>query len=81
MKTAGAPLLALLASRQFYAANLYTITLVGGTVLRYTDGDRDIVSGGNTFLCGGTTGPLFNAGENKLTTNWKLPLPSRVWRP
>lgn len=30
-------------------ADLYTFTLVGGTVVRYTDADIDLVYGGNTF--------------------------------
>lgn len=30
-------------------ADLYTITLINGTILRYTDADGDLVYGGNTF--------------------------------
>lgn len=40
------------------AADLWTITLTNGTVLRYTDGDTAVVYGGNTFA------PLvFTAGD------------------
>lgn len=50
MKAASAGLIALLNSgSQFFMADLYSFTLVGGTVLRYTGYDVALVSGGNTF--------------------------------
>lgn len=48
MKSASAGLIALLNSgQQFMMADLYTISLVGGTTLRYTSADGDIVTGTN----------------------------------
>lgn len=50
MKTASPELIALLnGSQQFVMADLLTITLNSGTVLRYTSADIDLVYGGNTF--------------------------------
>jgi uncharacterized phage protein (TIGR02218 family) len=50
MKSASAPLLALLAARKFVMTDLYTITLVDGvTTLRYTSADTDIKWNGNSF--------------------------------
>lgn len=53
MKNVSPELLALLATRQFWKAYLYTFTLITGTVMRYTDADYDIVSGGNRFSSSG----------------------------
>lgn len=44
MKAASAATLAILAGNQFMMAELYTITLLNGTVLRYTDADGDLQS-------------------------------------
>lgn len=63
---------ALLASRQFYAVDLYTITLSGGTVLRYCQGPADIVYGGHTFSSGGTVGPYFDRKDNKAKVRWAV---------
>jgi uncharacterized phage protein (TIGR02218 family) len=52
MKPASPALLALLATNRFWLSDLLTISLVSGTVLRYTTADINIVSGGNTFSCG-----------------------------
>lgn len=40
-------------ARQIYRANLYTVTLTNGSVFRWTDADRDIVSGSNSFSSSG----------------------------
>lgn len=63
-------------ARQPYRANLYTFTLVNGTVYRWTDADRDIVSGGDTFI---STGPQisrdtveFSASNAPQTTSLTL---------
>lgn len=54
MKTLSAPLIAHLATGgPFLMADLYTITLASGTVLRWTDYDQDIPWGGNTFSASG----------------------------
>lgn len=42
MKAASPATIALLAGNQFYMADLYTVTLQDGTVLRYTDADGDL---------------------------------------
>lgn len=49
MKSASAALIALLNAQEFLMADLYTITLASGTVLRYTSGDGNLVVGGQTF--------------------------------
>ena len=50
MKTASAPLLALLnGSNAFRKADLYTITLVDGTIIRTTSADVPLTFGGNVF--------------------------------
>jgi uncharacterized phage protein (TIGR02218 family) len=49
MKNASSPLLALLAANTFVMADLYTVTLVDGTIMRYTSADIDLVYGGNTY--------------------------------
>ncbi len=62
MKSASPALISLLASNQFLMADLLTITLNNGTVLRYTSADINIVSGGNTFL---SVGPRMERGAAK----------------
>lgn len=69
MKPASTALQNLLASRQFFAADLYTFTLVGGGVLRYCSGDRDIASGGNLFSA---QGPRIDRKDNKAKCHWKI---------
>jgi len=49
VKTATPELLALLASRQFNVADLWTITLSSGAVLRFTTADVPITANGHTF--------------------------------
>lgn len=68
MKPASSALQALLASRQFHAADLYTFTLVGGGVLRYTTGDRDITANGSLFT---SRGPRIDRSSNKAKCHWK----------
>jgi uncharacterized phage protein (TIGR02218 family) len=69
MKLASPALQALLASRQFYAADLYTFVLIGGGVLRYTAGDRDITANGNLFT---SQGPRIDRKDNKAKCHWKI---------
>lgn len=72
MKPTNATLNALLASRQFYAVDLYQITLSTGDVLRYCQGQTDIIYLGNTYSAGGQTGPYFDRKDNKAKVSWKL---------
>lgn len=71
MKPTNATLNALLATRQFYTADLYAITLNDGTVLRYASGQSNISFGGNTYLAGGQTGPYFDRKDNKAKVTWR----------
>src|SRR4051794_9280503 len=71
MKSASAPLIALLATRQFNYAGLYQFSLVGGTSLYYCSGDTDVLTGGHTYSAGGTTGPYFDTAGNKAKAHWK----------
>ena len=48
----------------FFMADLYTITLLGGTVLRYTDADVSLTVLGVTFL---NSGPVFTRDKTRLT--------------
>jgi len=52
MKRASAALVALLDGEQFTMADLYTFTLVGGTVLRYSAAPTTLTAGGNVFQLG-----------------------------
>lgn len=64
MKSASAGLITLLSTaREFWMADLYTITLSDGTVLRYTSADIDVVVGLETFLC---TGPLIKRSTTRV---------------
>ena len=64
MKTISGPLLTLMQSTTvFTLADLYTITLVGGAVLRFTDFDVDLPFGGNVFS---SSGPVFKRGKTRV---------------
>jgi len=69
MKPASLALQSLLASRQFYAADLYSFALVGGGVLRYCAGDRNITANGNLFSA---QGPRIDRKDNKAKCHWKI---------
>ncbi len=69
MKPASTALQDLLASRQFFAADLYTFTLINGTALRYCSGDRDITAGGDLFTA---QGPRVDRKDNKAKCHWKI---------
>ncbi len=72
MKAASAALQALLATNQFAVADLYTCTLVGGQVLRWTSFDTDVIADGNTFASGAQAGPFFDRQDNKAKCHWKI---------
>ena len=62
MKTAVAGLITLLNTAQrLDFCDLYTVTLLGGTVLRYTDHDQPVPFGGNLF----TVGPLLKRSRTR----------------
>lgn len=65
MKTASGLLVTMLGSNTaILMADLYTITLHDGTILRWTSADIDIVSGGNTFSSRYANGvPLLKRGK------------------
>lgn len=71
MKPASQELIDLLASRMFFTADLYSIALAGGDVLRYCGGDQDITWNSNLYPAGGTTGPYFDRSDNKAKCHWK----------
>lgn len=65
MKAASAPLIALLGSNnQFTITDLLTITLNGGTVLRWTNWDEQLTFGGHTWVRS-PSGPLFNRTKTR----------------
>jgi uncharacterized phage protein (TIGR02218 family) len=69
MKPASTALQNLLASRQFFAADLYSFMLIGGGVLRYCSGDRDITAGGRLFT---SQGPRLDRKDTKAKCHWKI---------
>lgn len=71
MKTASPGLLALLASRQFFVADLFLFTLSGGQQLRYCSGEADITWDNATWSTGGTSGPYFIREGNNARCRWK----------
>jgi uncharacterized phage protein (TIGR02218 family) len=72
MKPVSQPLLDLLATRQFYAADLWTITLVGGTIYRFTSGDLNITANGLVYQCGGQVGPYWDRTGSKAKCHWSV---------
>lgn len=68
MLAASPTLQALLASQQFLMADLYTLTLVGGHVARYTSADFDISHGGQTYAAaGGPSAPIIHRSRIRQT--------------
>lgn len=76
MKSASAALIAILnTTTKYLFADLYTITLFNGTVLRWTDVDTNIVYGGHTFLCAterGTAVPVISRSRVKWSTGLEV---------
>lgn len=70
MKPASPALISLLASRQFFTADLYEFSLPGGGTLNYCGGDKDIVWNNIAWSSGGTTGPYFDRKDNKAKCHW-----------
>lgn len=69
MKTiSGAFMTMLQTSAQLVMADLYTITLASGTVLRYTSAQQSIVYGGNTYTAAYLdNAPSFKRGQTKVS--------------
>lgn len=64
MKSAPTALITLLSTqRQFWLADLYTITLVDGTILRYTSADISITIGARVF---DHTGPMISRSRTRI---------------
>jgi len=72
MKSASPALLALLASRQFFSADLYLFSLIGGGTLNYCGGDQDLNWNSITWSAGKSTGPYFDRKDNKAKCHWKV---------
>lgn len=79
MKTVSAGFKAMLAgSKNLMVADLYTLTLLSGTVLYYTDAPQNIVYGGNTYVAAGftysvgNTAPGFARGPIKLALGMQV---------
>ncbi|MDP8997127.1 MAG: DUF2163 domain-containing protein [Pseudomonadota bacterium] len=83
MKTASAPLIALIGTGVFSVWHLYTITLAGGLVLRLTSADFDITDNvGNRYLCGiyGSASPRIDAKSARVTAHIKAGLDPDSWQ-
>lgn len=74
MKPASSALQTLLATRQFFVADLYSFTggNLGSDVLRYCGGDADVKANGYSYPAGGQTGPYFDRQDNKAKCHWKI---------
>jgi uncharacterized phage protein (TIGR02218 family) len=68
MKTVSGALQAILASGQFYLADMYTFVLVDGTVLRYASGDADVTD--ESAHVYSSSGPLIE----RTSVTWKVGL-------
>lgn len=78
-ETSGGALAALLATRSFVWATLYTITPVSGSVMRYAAADLDIAYSGNTWV---HSGPVFEAGDadSGPRAHWKTGFDVDTWQ-
>lgn len=77
MKTASAELIALLATRQFFAVDLYEFVIVDFNdtyYYRFCTGDQDIIWNGHTWSAGGKKGPFINKKGNRAKCKWKAGL-------
>ena len=72
MKALSSSLQSLLSTRQFIGIDLYIVTLIDGTVLRYSGGDADILDGSIRYPCGGWTGPYWGLVGSGGQCHWKL---------
>lgn len=75
MKPASDALITLLLSKVFERADLYTFTLVNGSVLRYAALDVDVISGGNRYL----SNPPIERKDARPTAHWKAGVDTDTW--
>lgn len=76
-ETSSGALKALLATRQFVFADLYTLSLTDGvTVLRFTTSDMDVTIQGNTW---GHKGPFFDKANSKSHVRWTVGTGTDKW--
>jgi uncharacterized phage protein (TIGR02218 family) len=76
MKPSTAALRSLLASRQFWRADLYAFALVNAGGLYYCTGDRDILWDGETYS---SRGPLVDRRQNRAKAHWINTLQVDTW--
>lgn len=82
MKTASAPLAALINSGVFYDCALYTFSLTSGLVIRLVAADHDVWDlAGNRYSCGayGSGFPKIDAQQSKARGHWKRGLDGDTW--
>jgi len=63
---------ALWATRSYIAVDLYIVTLIDGTVYRWSGGDADILDDGQVYSCGGRTGPFWGLVGDQAQCTWTL---------
>lgn len=68
-ETSAGATVALLVTKTFSKCNLYTFTLVDGTILRYAAADMNVAFGGNTWLA--HTVDFDVLGNNSFQASWK----------
>jgi len=74
MKPISTALQNLFATGEAVSCKLFQFNLASGGTVYYSGGDVDISWGGNTFLCGRGTGPLFEKSDNKAKAHYKVGL-------
>ncbi len=82
MKTASAPLTALINSGSFLDVTLYTITTTSGLTIRLADADFDVWDvAGNRYYSGaiGSGYPRIDTARSRATGHWKRGLDSDTW--
>lgn len=75
MKNASPALIALLATRSFVNADLYTFTLAGGTVFRVANADVAMTDGVTTW----SKNPPIDPKSSRTAGHWKIGLDTDTW--
>ncbi len=76
MKAASSTLIALLATGEFVTADLYTITLVGGGLVRLTTADTDVLWDGQTYAA---QAPTIDTSDTQALAHLKVGLDVDSW--